>query len=136
MVIVHGTHSQTGLAWDGRGAMAPRPTRDMSGHELADGARVGAGELAGRVGLQAADAHDPFDVGRAGGLLVLIGKGDDGLLVRRQVRLARLLALGNRLLVGLQTCWVASWTESVIGSDFDWVGTMASSAVCLQISFA
>src|ERR1700731_2506768 len=82
---------------DDRGAFAPRSSQcARSGDELADRAGVGAGELAARISLKAADAGDPLDLRGAGGLLVGVRQRDDGLLVRVEIRLARLLALGGR----------------------------------------
>src|SRR5579884_359683 len=99
--------------WDDRELKDAAVIPNVSGNELPDRARVGAGELASRVGLEAADARDPLDLARACSLLVRVGERHDGLLVCREVSLACLPARGEGLLVQVR---------DALGGGFDGLG--------------
>src|SRR5690349_19102244 len=102
-----------GGGWDDRELKDAAVIPNVSGNELADRARVSASELTCGIGLEAADAGDPLDLARAGGLLVGVGQCDNGLLVGRQVSLARLFARGDGLLVQVR---------DALGGGFDGLG--------------
>ena len=72
-----------------------------AGDELARGAGVGLGDLAGEVRLRRGDRGQPLDLGGAGGLLIAVGDLDDGLLVGVEVGGAGRLAVLDSLLVEL-----------------------------------